>query len=71
MCLTPDGKVVVMKLGDKTARVCSLEDGTLQRELTGHTRAVYSVCVMPDGKHVVTKSWDKTAMHPGCVLGCA
>ena len=49
----------------------SLEDGTLQRELTGHTRAVYSVCVMPDGKHVVTKSWDKTAMHPGCVLGCA
>jgi WD40 repeat protein len=22
VCLTPDGKVVVTKLGDKTARVC-------------------------------------------------
>ena len=37
VCVTPDGKHVVTKSWDKTARVWSLEDGTLQRELAGHT----------------------------------
>ena len=36
VCVTPDGKHVVTGSKDKTARVWSLEDGTMQRELTGH-----------------------------------
>ena len=40
VCVTPDGKHAVTKSDDKTARVWwSLKDGTLQRELTGHSRA--------------------------------
>ena len=61
MCLTPDGKVVVMKLGDKTARVWwSLKDGTLQRELMGtpgHPGGVLGVRDAAGRKHVVTDRW--------------
>ena len=53
VCATPDGKHVATGPDDKTARLWSLEDGTLQCELTVHTRGELGV-LMPDGKHVAT-----------------
>ena len=61
MCVTPDGKHAVTKSDDKTARVWwSLKDGTLQRELTGHSRAPGRLLGVRDAagrKHVVTDRW--------------
>ena len=61
VCVTPDGKHAVTKSDDKTARVWwSLKDGTLQRELTGHSRAPGRLLGVRDAagrKHVVTDRW--------------
>ena len=46
---------------DKTARMWSLEDGTVVHEFIGHEKGVSSVCLTVDGKHLITGSMDKTA----------
>ena len=61
VCVTLDGKHLITGSDDNTARLWSLEDGTMVREFKGHKGAVSSVCMTVDGKHLITGSWDKTA----------
>ena len=61
VCVTLDGKYLITGSDDNTARLWSLEDGTMVREFKGHKGAVSSVCMTVDGKHLITGSWDKTA----------
>ena len=61
VCATMDGKHLITGSSDNTARLWSLEDGTMVREFKGHTGYVFSVCATSDGKHLITGSSDKTA----------
>ena len=61
VCFSPDGKQFATGSNDKTARMWSVEDGTMQQEFTGHAEGVRSVCFSPDGKQLATGSDDNTA----------
>ena len=61
VCATLDGKHLITGSDDNTARLWSLEDGTMVREFKGHTSYVWSVCATLDGKHLITGSEDNTA----------
>ncbi|MGB0767491.1 MAG: TolB family protein [Phycisphaeraceae bacterium] len=66
---SPDGKQLATGSQDKTARVWSVEHGTLQQEFTGHTSWVNSVSFSPDGKQLAMGSHDKTAIIHLLVAG--
>ena len=62
VCVTMDGKHLITGSDDKTARMWSLEDGTMVREFKGHENYVTSVCTTLNGKYLITGSSDKTAI---------
>lgn len=57
---SPDGKRVVTVSDDKKVRIWR-RDGTLERDLSGHTDIITSVSWSPDGVFVLTTSMDRTA----------
>jgi WD40 repeat protein len=57
---SPDGKLVVAGLQDKTARAWSASTGRPVLTLMGHDDVVEQASVSPDGKLIVTSSLDRT-----------
>ncbi len=58
---SPDGKRVVTRSSDGTARIWHAETGDPLNVLLGHTGEVRSAAFSPDGTRVVTGSLDRTA----------
>ncbi len=58
--LSPDGQVLATASQDMTARIWSVNDGSLQRTLQGHTDGVWCVVFAPDGDILATASLDMT-----------
>jgi len=57
----PDGEIIALGEGDKTARIWDLAGDTEQLTLKGHTKAIMSVAFSSDGRRIVTGSMDRTA----------
>ncbi|MDJ1173623.1 hypothetical protein [Roseofilum capinflatum] len=56
-----DGEQFVTASKDKTIKIWSALDGTLQKTLMGHTHWVPKVAFSPDGNRIVSASLDKSA----------
>jgi WD40 repeat protein len=54
LAASPDGSLVASGGNDHAVRLWKLEDGSLVRELTGHSRHVYSVAFHPQGEFVLS-----------------
>lgn len=54
VAVSPDGQFVATAGNDNAVRVWSMADGSLVKELTGHTRHVYNLAFHPSGKHLVS-----------------
>jgi WD40 repeat protein len=61
VAFSPDGKTIVTRSLDKTARMWNMATGKELRKLEGHTENVYFAAFSPDGEKIVTASLDKTA----------
>jgi WD40 repeat protein len=59
---SPDGQHLVTGSSDPKVRVWNASDGTLKKELIGHTKAVNAAAFSADGKYVITGSDDRTAI---------
>jgi WD40 repeat protein/serine/threonine protein kinase len=58
---TPDGTQLALACWDRTAKICSVTTGRVERNLKGHTRQVCDVAFSPpDGKRLASASWDGT-----------
>jgi WD40 repeat protein len=60
LAVSPDGKLIATCGNDHLVKLWKSSDGSLVRELKGHTRHVYNVAFHPSGEHVV--SFDLTGM---------
>ena len=58
---SPDGTRIVMRSGQKAAKVWDARTGAPAFELNGHTDVVLDAKFSPDGTRIVTGSRDKTA----------
>jgi WD40 repeat protein len=58
--MSRDGKRAVSGGADMKLRIWDLSDGTLIRELTGHSNTIWSVAVSPDGKRALSGGMDGT-----------
>ncbi len=58
---SPDGKRIVLSLGNDTAEIVDAATGTAVLTLRGHTDDVLDARYSPDGTRLVTGSYDKTA----------
>jgi WD40 repeat protein len=61
VCFSPDGTLLASGNDDNTASLFRIPEGTLLRDLTGHSGPVTSVDFSPDGKLLATASADGTA----------
>jgi WD40 repeat protein len=61
-CLTfsPDGKTLISGGWDGKVRLWSIQDGCLQKTLTGHTSVIIAVAISPDGTLLATGSNDRS-----------
>ena len=57
----PDGKIIALGEGDRTARIWDLAGDTEPLTLKGHTKAIMSAAFSSDGRRIVTGSMDQTA----------
>jgi hypothetical protein len=65
VAVSPDGQLIATGGNDNLVRVWSAADGTLVKELAGHSRHVYNVGFHPSGKSLISgdlmgvlKQWD-------------
>ncbi len=58
---SPDGKWIITRSEDSSARLWDAATGVLLVRFCGHTREVLCASFSPDGKRIVTGSQDKTA----------
>ena len=68
LLVTADGASIVTCGNDLSIKVWSAADGSLLRELKGHTRHVYNIALHPDGQHLASidlmggiRHWDLAA----------
>jgi WD40 repeat protein len=68
LAVSPDGATLASCGNDLLVKLWSVADGSLRRELAGHTSHVYNVAFHPDGRHLVSadlkgdvKVWDLTS----------
>jgi WD40 repeat protein len=60
VAFSPDGHIFVSGSGDQRIRLWDAADGTLRRELEGHTASVTGVAFHPDGDMLASIAWDGT-----------
>ena len=63
VAVSPDGKLVASVGNDRLAKLWSLTDGTLVRELRGHESQVYNVAFHPSGSALVTGDHKCNLIH--------
>jgi len=71
VAISPDGRLIATGGNDNFVRVWSAGDGTLVKELAGHTRHVYNVAFHPSGTALVSgdllgvlKQWEVGSWNP-------
>lgn len=67
--LSPDGRLLATCASDTTVKLWSLDNFTLERTLTGHTRWVWDAVFSVDAAYLVTASSDTTARLWDCASG--
>ena len=65
---SPNGKLVLTKSRDGTARIWDPVNGKILTELHGHSGPIYEALFSPDGKFIVTGSEDESARIYHCDL---
>ena len=53
-------RLVTVTLGDKTAKIWNVADGSMVASLRGHAKRILDAQFSPDGSKIVTASADKT-----------
>ncbi len=48
--------------GRHSVSIWSLPEGTLLRNLEGHTERIIGIAISPDGQRLISMSWDKTLL---------
>lgn len=67
--IAPDGSWLAAATYEGLIRIWNLDNGSPQKELTGHTDAVFAVSVAPDGSWLASASRDKTVRLWNAVTG--
>jgi WD40 repeat protein len=60
LAITPDGKLLVMAVGDERVKLWDVTAKKTKTFLMGHTSTVSCVALTADGKRLASGSWDRT-----------